>query len=94
MTNISKAKADWTMEEHGLLTMKHTNEEPGPEQLQMTALCVAALTYQAILLKGCYQSIHAPDICSGSYCKHAVCCSFSSLTVLTLNWCDQIHDVL
>ena len=54
MTNISKAKADWTMEGHGLLTMKRTNEEPGPEQLQMTALYAAVLTYQAILLKGCY----------------------------------------
>ena len=50
MTNISKVKADWTMEGHCLLTMKHTNEEPGPEQLQMTALYAVALTYQAILL--------------------------------------------
>ena len=51
MTNISKAKADWTMEGHGLLTMKHTNEEPGPEQLQMTALYAAVLAYQGIPLK-------------------------------------------
>ena len=83
MTNISKAKADGTMEGHFLLTMKHTHEEPGPEQLQMTALYAAALTYQAILLwVVTSQYMHQIYVCS--YCKHAVCCSFSSLPVLTL----------
>ena len=33
MSNISKAKPDWTMEGHGLFTMKHTNEEQYSEHL-------------------------------------------------------------